>query len=98
MLPTLIGLVAFLLLVLIIGVLFGALIITLLVNGVILYLVGLRSLKELNRGWLKEYGIGAIAALLLVLLLHVRVPLLWDVTTWLALCFIIAQVVHYVKK
>ena len=98
MLPAIIGLVAFLLLVVIIGVLFGGLIITLLVNGIVLYLIGLRSFKELNRGWLKEYGIGAVAAILLVVLLPVRVPLLWDVTTWLALCFIIAQLVHIIKK
>ena len=58
----------------------------------------LRSLKELNRGWLKEYGIGALAALVIVYFAGNVVPLLWRVTTWLLLCFVIAQLVHVAKK
>lgn len=96
--PTIIGLFAFLFLVIIIGLLFAATILSLVVNGIIIYLVGLRSLREINKGWLQEYGIGAVVALIILILSGNPLPILWGVTTWLVLAFLIAQLVRLVKK
>jgi hypothetical protein len=96
--PSIIGLFAFVLLVVIIGILFAGAVISLVVNGAIIYLVGLRAFKEIDKGWFKEYGIGAGVALALVLLAGNVVPFLWGFTTWLALAFVVAQLAHLIMK
>jgi hypothetical protein len=98
MLPTFIGLFAFLALVLIIGTLFAATVASLLVNGVILYLLVIRMLKEINKGWLKEYGWGALIAFVALYFTGFSFGILWAVTTFVLFWFVAAQLVHVMKK
>jgi hypothetical protein len=95
MLPTIIGLVLFILLLALIGVIFTATIIELVLNGVLIYLILLRAWTELVRkARTKEYIIGAVAALLIYFIRGNIVPQLWAITTFLITAFIIAEIAH----
>jgi hypothetical protein len=96
--PPIIGFLLFIILVITIGSLFLLTVVELLVNGVIIYLAGIRGLKELNRGWMKEYAVGAIISIAVMAVKGNVIRLLWPFTTWLLLAFLIAQFVHVVIK
>jgi len=96
--PPILGLILFIILLLIIGTLFLLTVVEILVNGILIYLAGSRSLKELNRGWLKEYGIGALIAIAIIAVKGNIVGVLWPFTTWLILTFLAAQLIHAVTK
>lgn len=99
MLPALIGLALFLFLMLILGVLFAVTVVGIVVNGIVLYLLGVRILAEVNKGWLKEYGWGAIIAFAAIALLGNVFGILWVVTTYVIFWFIAAQLVRaFVEK
>jgi hypothetical protein len=98
MIPTLYALIGFILLILIFGILFFATAASLIVNGIILYLLGIRALKEANRGWWKEYGWGAVIAFAAMAYWGNPLGWLWDVTTFLIFWFVAAQVIHAFKK
>lgn len=98
MLPTVIGLILFVLLVVLIGVWFIPTILELAINAAIMYLIGIRALKEINRGWLKEYGIGVIVGFIVLWMIGNIIPILWKFTTWLILAFLTAQLVRQFKK
>lgn len=94
MLPAIVGLALFLLLLLMLGLLFALTVISIIVNGTILYLLGVRILAEVNKGWLKEYGWGAVVAFAAVALLGNVFGILWIVTTYVIFWFIAAQLVR----
>jgi hypothetical protein len=96
--PALIGLAGFVLLVLIIGILFAGMVFDLIINAVVIYLVGIRTVKEIDKGWVKEYLWGAIIGILILGFAGNVIPLLWHFTTWLTIMFIVAQVIRYAQK
>jgi hypothetical protein len=95
--PAIVGLFAFVLVMVLLGTLFLVPLVTIIVNAVVLYLVGIRALKEVNRGWLIEYCIGVIIGVIVVMLLGNAIPLLWKFTEWAVLAFIAAQLTHMLK-
>ncbi len=96
--PSIIGLVAFLLVVVIIGLLFAETAFRLLVNGIVIYLVGLRSLVEINKGRLREYAFGLIIAVIIMYAVGNFIGLLWAFTTFLLVWFVSAQIVRIALK
>jgi hypothetical protein len=101
MLPTIIGLVLFILLIVLLGYIFTATIIEVVLNGVLIYLILLRAWTELVRkARTKEYIIGAVAALLICFIRGNVVPQLWTMTTFLAITFIVAEIAHlfFIKR
>jgi hypothetical protein len=96
--PALIGLAGFVLLVLIIGVLFAGVVFDLIINAIVIYLVGIRSVKELDKGWLKEYAWGAVIGILILAFAGNVISFLWHFTTWLVIMFVVAQVIRYAQK
>ena len=96
--PAIIGLFAFVLLVVLVGVMFLGTILELIVNAVIIYLIGIRSLKEINKGWLKEYGIGIAVGLIIVWFTKLSIPWIWNFTEFLIIAFVAAQLVRKFKK
>ncbi len=96
--PAILGLFAFVLLVVLVGVMFLGTVVELIINAIVIYLIGIRSLKEVNKGWLKEYGIGIVVGLVALWLVGNVIPILWPFSTWLVIAFIAAQFAHHLKK
>jgi hypothetical protein len=96
--PSIIGLVAFLLLVVIIGLLFAETVFRLLINGIVIYLVALRSLVEINKGWLREYAFGLIIAVIIMYAAGNFVRLFWAFTTFILVWFVAAQIMRIALK
>lgn len=99
-LPTIIGLILFILLLVLIGFIFTQTVITLLINGVLIYLILIRAWTELTKkGRTREYIIGAVVALIIHLVKGNVISMLWPVTTFLVITFIIAEIAHmFLKK
>lgn len=94
-LPAIIGLILFILLLVLIGFIFTQTVITLLINGVLIYLILIRAWTELTKkGRTREYVIGAVVALILHLIKGNVISMLWPVTTFLVITFIIAEISH----
>ncbi len=68
------------------------------VNGVILYLVGLRAYVELTKHKrVQEYIIGFAVALVVITLIGNLFPL-WKLTTFVVVTFIAAQLMRFIVK
>ena len=67
------------------------------VNALIIYLVSLRSVVEIKKGYQWQYTAGAILSAL-ILFLWTNIFPLWQVTTFVFQAFIIAQAVKLLKK
>lgn len=96
--PSIIGLLAFLLLLLVLGWMFALTVIEIFVNGIILYLLGVRTLREIDRGLLREYGIGFVVALIVLAAGGNVFGFLWWLTTFVVMWFIVAQIARLVLK
>lgn len=96
--PAIIGLAVFLVFLLMLGMLFATTVLSILVNGIILYLLCIRILTEVNKGWLKEYGWGALLAFVAIALLGNMFGIFWVVTTYVIFWFIAAQFVHAIVE
>lgn len=98
MVPTLYAFIGFILLMLIFAILFFATAASIIVNGIILYLLGIRAWKEANRGWWKEYGWGAVIAFAALVWFGNPLGWLWYVTAFAVLWFVAAQIIHVFRK
>ncbi len=96
--PSVVGLLAFLLLLIIIGVLFAKTVFHIIINGVVIYLVGLRSIVEINKGLLKEYAFGLVIAIVVMYAVGNFVRLFWALTTFLLVWFVSAQLFRIALK
>ena len=68
-----------------------------LVNGIIIYLVGLRAVVEIKKRQEFEYVIGAIVSALLISFFGNNFPL-WAITTFVFQAFGIVQIIKLLKK
>jgi hypothetical protein len=94
-LPTIIGLILFIILLVLIGVIFTQTVITLLINGVLIYLILIRAWTELvKKARTKEYIIGIVVALLVYFIRGNAVSQLWTITTFLVIAFVVAEISH----
>ncbi|MBI4141011.1 hypothetical protein HY485_04205 [Candidatus Woesearchaeota archaeon] len=66
-------------------------------NGILLYLVGLRSWVEIKKGFENEYIIAAILSVIALYSLGNQFPLWW-VTSFAIQTFILSYVVRYFEK
>ncbi len=99
MLPTIIGLVLFIVLIVLLGYIFTATIIEVILNGVLIYLIVLRAWTELvKKARTKEYIVGIAVALILYFIKGNVVPQLWAITTFLVITFIVAEIAHLFMK
>ncbi len=96
--PSIIGLLAFLFLLIIIGLLFAETVFHIIINGIVIYLVGLRSLVEINKGRLREYAFGLIIAIIIMYAVGNFIRLFWAFTTFLLVWFVSAQIVRIALK
>ncbi len=96
--PSIVGLLAFLLLLIIIGVLFAEIVFHIIINGIVIYLVGLRSLVEINKGLLREYAFGLIIAIIIMYAAGNFISFLWAFTTFLLVWFVSAQLFRFALK
>ncbi len=98
MLPTIIGLVLFVLLLVLIGVILAQTILAIAINGVLIYLVGARGLSEINKGRLTAYWWGIVIAIIIYVLAGNVFNFLWPFTTFIVIWFIAAQIMRLVLK
>ena len=79
--------------------LFIADVITVAINGVIIYLIGLRVYTEINKHkkLTEEYLVGCIISALLVALIGKLFPF-WQVTTFIILAFFATKTLHLIKN
>lgn len=87
----------FLITVLFVTLLFLQDIIAVILNGVVLYLIGLKAHADITkRHKTKEYLIAALIALILTTLVGHLFPL-WKLTTFIILAFVVAQLIMMKK-
>lgn len=98
MLPTIIGLLLFVLLIVILGFVFAATILDIAINGIILYLIAVRIWVELKKGRMKEYAVAGIIALIVFFVRAKIFGYLWPVTNFLIVWFVLAQVAILISK
>ncbi len=73
-------------------------IIAVVLNGIIIYLIGLRAYVEIAKyKHFEQYFFSVIAALFIVWLAGNFLPL-WRITTAIILTFVIAQIIRVLKK
>jgi hypothetical protein len=98
MLPTIIGLLLFILLIVILGYVFAATVLDIAINGVILYLIAVRMWVELRKGAIKAYTIAGFLALAVFFIKHQIFSYLWQITNFVIVWFILAQVAMLLLK
>ncbi|MEM4247569.1 MAG: hypothetical protein QXR48_02290 [Candidatus Woesearchaeota archaeon] len=98
MLPTIIGLLLFVLLIVILGFVFAATVLDIAINGVILYLIAVRMWVELRKGAVKAYTISGLIALIVFFIKHKIFSYLWPVTNFLIVWFVLAQVAMLIAR
>lgn len=97
-LPAIIGLILFIVLLVLIGFIFTQTVLTLALNGIIIYLIAIRMWVELKKGRFKEYAIGGVVALVVYLFKGNLFSGLWKLTTFLIIWFIASEIIHYLMK
>jgi hypothetical protein len=97
-LPTIIGLVLFILLIVILGYVFAATVLDIAINGVILYLIAIRIWVEVRKGAIKAYTIAGFIALIVFFIKAEIFSYLWPITNFVIVWFVLAQVAKVLLK
>ena len=90
--PSIIALIVLLSFFILLGMVFLYDIITLILNGVIIYVIGLRTFAEIRKHHklLNAYVVAGVVSLAVILFIGNFLPL-WKFTTFLVLAFVLAQ-------
>lgn len=97
-LPTIIGLILFILLIVILGFVFAATVLDIAINGVLLYLIAVRMWVELKKGAIKAYTVSGFIALIVFFIKAKIFTYLWPITNFFILWFVLAQVAKIFVK
>ncbi|MEM4240299.1 MAG: hypothetical protein QXK08_03855 [Candidatus Woesearchaeota archaeon] len=96
--PAIIGLALFILLIVILGFVFAATVLDIVINGVILYLIAIRMWAEFKKGRIKECTVAGIIALVVFFIKAKIFTYLWPVTNFLIVWFVLAQIAMLIAK
>jgi len=98
MLPSVIGLLLFILLIVILGIVFAATVFDIAINGVILCLIAIRAWAELRKSRVNEYAIAGFIALAVFFIKAKIFAYFWPVTNFVIVWFVLAQVAHLLVR
>jgi hypothetical protein len=96
--PTILGILLFILLIVILGWVFAATVLDIAINGVLLYLVVMRAWADLVKGRLKIYTITGFFALLVFFIKAKIFTFLWPITNFVVVWFLLAQAAILLSK